>query len=105
MPRHRSPRWDHGSVQVDDRQMSGWRCLYLAPLFFFTVYLAGLGLVLGSWSIQWFAAYVLLFGALVLLGMIGGAAYAISVGRSMCCLLYTSPSPRDKRQSRMPSSA
>ena len=53
------------------------------PLFFFTVYLAGLGLVLGSWSIQWFAAYVLLFGALVLLGMIGGAAYAISVGRSM----------------------
>ena len=23
----------------------------------------------------------------------------------MCCLLYTSPSPRDKRQSRMPSSA
>ena len=25
--------------------------------------------------------------------------------RSNCCLLYTSPSPRDKRQSRMPSSA
>ena len=25
--------------------------------------------------------------------------------RSYCCLLYTSPSPRDKRQSRMPSSA
>ena len=24
---------------------------------------------------------------------------------SSCCLLYTSPSPRDKRQSRMPSSA
>ena len=24
---------------------------------------------------------------------------------AMCCLLYTSPSPRDKRQSRMPSSA
>ena len=24
---------------------------------------------------------------------------------SLCCLLYTSPSPRDKRQSRMPSSA
>ena len=23
----------------------------------------------------------------------------------VCCLLYTSPSPRDKRQSRMPSSA
>ena len=27
------------------------------------------------------------------------------VSRSNVCLLYTSPSPRDKRQSRMPSSA
>ena len=27
------------------------------------------------------------------------------VGRYKICLLYTSPSPRDKRQSRMPSSA
>ena len=26
-------------------------------------------------------------------------------GHPMICLLYTSPSPRDKRQSRMPSSA
>ena len=26
-------------------------------------------------------------------------------GRAVFCLLYTSPSPRDKRQSRMPSSA
>ena len=26
-------------------------------------------------------------------------------GNDCCCLLYTSPSPRDKRQSRMPSSA
>ena len=26
-------------------------------------------------------------------------------GPSVTCLLYTSPSPRDKRQSRMPSSA
>ena len=29
---------------------------------------------------------------------------ALEVGRE-ACLLYTSPSPRDKRQSRMPSSA
>ena len=28
-----------------------------------------------------------------------------SSGVAYCCLLYTSPSPRDKRQSRMPSSA
>ena len=27
------------------------------------------------------------------------------VGKTTLCLLYTSPSPRDKRQSRMPSSA
>ena len=33
-------------------------------------------------------------------------AYHSGVGKqSMACLLYTSPSPRDKRQSRMPSSA
>ena len=31
--------------------------------------------------------------------------YASDVGLSGVCLLYTSPSPRDKRQSRMPSSA
>ena len=29
----------------------------------------------------------------------------IAVSMSLICLLYTSPSPRDKRQSRMPSSA
>ena len=30
---------------------------------------------------------------------------AFVYGQGTCCLLYTSPSPRDKRQSRMPSSA
>ena len=30
---------------------------------------------------------------------------AVSIPWSYTCLLYTSPSPRDKRQSRMPSSA
>ena len=30
---------------------------------------------------------------------------SISYDKSIGCLLYTSPSPRDKRQSRMPSSA
>ena len=33
------------------------------------------------------------------------ASYFDFVGLSYICLLYTSPSPRDKRQSRMPSSA
>ena len=33
------------------------------------------------------------------------AGYEAIVQETMVCLLYTSPSPRDKRQSRMPSSA
>ena len=35
----------------------------------------------------------------------GNSVGAIIEVRAMGCLLYTSPSPRDKRQSRMPSSA
>ena len=35
----------------------------------------------------------------------GGDALAIRADLAHACLLYTSPSPRDKRQSRMPSSA
>ena len=43
-------------------------------------------------------------------GSSGGASHGSSGGgalraRLSSCLLYTSPSPRDKRQSRMPSSA
>ena len=34
-----------------------------------------------------------------------GRGLDLNVKQSMDCLLYTSPSPRDKRQSRMPSSA
>ena len=34
-----------------------------------------------------------------------GRACAIALAEAGACLLYTSPSPRDKRQSRMPSSA
>ena len=34
-----------------------------------------------------------------------GGAETVQTGYSYTCLLYTSPSPRDKRQSRMPSSA
>ena len=36
----------------------------------------------------------------------GTSSYEDIAGADVCiCLLYTSPSPRDKRQSRMPSSA
>ena len=34
-----------------------------------------------------------------------GNPHLMESERAMACLLYTSPSPRDKRQSRMPSSA
>ena len=34
-----------------------------------------------------------------------GQASVKYLGQEISCLLYTSPSPRDKRQSRMPSSA
>ena len=39
------------------------------------------------------------------LGRVTGVAHEDESGKSYNCLLYTSPSPRDKRQSRMPSSA
>ena len=42
-----------------------------------------------------------LWGVVWSLYWAGGLAYGLFNG----CLLYTSPSPRDKRQSRMPSSA
>ena len=41
-------------------------------------------------------------GAAILLSDLTGLSYGQSI---VFCLLYTSPSPRDKRQSRMPSSA
>ena len=34
-----------------------------------------------------------------------GSGKTLAFGLPLICLLYTSPSPRDKRQSRMPSSA
>ena len=37
--------------------------------------------------------------------MYGGDAAGHSVGTAVSCLLYTSPSPRDRTSSRMPSSA
>ena len=39
------------------------------------------------------------------IGLVNGLAWTMNGGEIMTCLLYTSPSPRDKRQSRMPSSA
>ena len=50
-----------------------------------------------------FIYYNLLRGLAIGLGSVVGATLLVSI--LVACLLYTSPSPRDKRQSRMPSSA
>ena len=44
-------------------------------------------------------------GELVIEGVQEDKSYKLETGSVIICLLYTSPSPRDKRQSRMPSSA
>ena len=43
-------------------------------------------------------------GAVTVVGGVGVSGN-LNVGGDITCLLYTSPRPRDKRQSRMPSSA
>ena len=45
------------------------------------------------------------FGDLLVINQVGQNGAMASPTRGIVCLLYTSPSPRDKRQSRMPSSA
>ena len=53
-------------------------------------------------------AALALLGVLAALVLAAGAVVAVRHGEALpgtTCLLYTSPSPRDKRQSRMPSSA
>ena len=39
------------------------------------------------------------------LAMVAGQDYTITINNPTTCLLYTSPSPRDRQKSRMPSSA
>ena len=47
---------------------------------------------------------MLALGAIALIGIGVGAGYFLFGGKP-ACLLYTSPSPRDRTRSRMPSSA
>ena len=46
-----------------------------------------------------------IFAAVVLAGIIQFLAGVFKLGKFISCLLYTSPSPRDRTRSRMPSSA
>ena len=48
---------------------------------------------------------VFVTGSVLLVGIVIATLAGAFGGGSEVCLLYTSPSPRDKRQSRMPSSA
>ena len=52
-----------------------------------------------AFAIIFFVLEFNLVGIVILVGLI------IEWVNEIACLLYTSPSPRDKRQSRMPSSA
>ena len=51
------------------------------------------------------AALALLAPAVALPSQASPAGDSLVINEAYTCLLYTSPSPRDKRQSRMPSSA
>ena len=51
------------------------------------------------------AALALFLPGIFLLGFNLGTGSVTAMAKAGACLLYTSPSPRDKRQSRMPSSA
>ena len=68
---------------------------------------SGIALALGvaSGSFTW--AVLTVAGLSALLSAYASALLVIKIagGLFLLCLLYTSPSPRDKRQSRMPSSA
>ena len=64
------------------------------------------GRPLGLWSLRLVVARQASSGSLLLLGEMKGWAYSAATGLQLdTCLLYTSPSPRDVEESRMPSSA
>ena len=54
-------------------------------------------LVMGFWGYPFWVAVLASMGAMAATGYV--------IERAVICLLYTSPSPRDRQKSRMPSSA
>ena len=70
------------------------------------VQLSDIGARIGAYVIDQIIIYAALIAAFFLI-IFGGIAAApeIAVTIFIFCLLYTSPSPRDQRGSRMPSSA
>ena len=97
------------------------KILRILGFIFIWIYVFGVGICFAA---KWYAIGI--SGAILLVvwlnsGLIGDTIYKYRVKQAtkqikrhgiqlfvdlnQCCLLYTSPSPRDKRQSRMPSSA
>ena len=72
------------------------------------VHLIGFAVLFGAWAVQAFGG-TREFTRLMSIGMtiaaVAGLALAAPWGLPEGCLLYTSPSPRDRQKSRMPSSA
>ena len=62
-------------------------------------------MILGLTIAQFTALHVAISLIAIAAGLIALPAFARGRILPRTCLLYTSPSPRDKRQSRMPSSA
>ena len=119
-----TPRFRPASMEV---VLQNLRAMFLNltwPQIIVLSVLAGIGeeLLLRAWlqtwlhtkTNPWLAIFLasLVFGLLhfmniayVLITFVAGVVLGVAFYYSNSCLLYTSPSPRDKRQSRMPSSA
>ena len=75
--------------------------IFLALLAAFAIAIPALNLILPAGSAFHVSTYlVALFGKYICYAML-----ALSIDLIWGCLLYTSPSPRDRTRSRMPSSA
>ena len=75
---------------------------------FSTTWRYGIGLSIGANSapiVNGFSANGLITRAINYWGNSGGLLSGLEISNISGCLLYTSPSPRDQRGSRMPSSA
>ena len=82
------------SLAIFPRQQTAWIALILVNLFISPLYIIYSRIIVTKFL---YKGKHFLFGFLTILFLM--------VVMSMVCLLYTSPSPRDRQKSRMPSSA
>ena len=94
---------NNGMKFVMTDYISGFFLLALNLLFSFGAFLA----FRKFWNVE-FAVEQILISSIAFISFIFAILFLVPIVRlslNYICLLYTSPSPRDKRQSRMPSSA